>query len=373
MGAEDGHKLLVLHPRNNNDSLLIVADKEGESLRLALIEIKSWIEFYNFCFDCTIDGKKANQNYEALDNSLDVEKFERAHETELRLGFKLFMNKYTVPSDGYMTRLLALRGESLRELSLGFVTYSADGIHRLNELMTSLRSLERLHFEDNYMDDGDTQKILSGVFKSGMLRTLKTLRIIKNKLNDDLAVQLFKELGIAKSVAGSAPLEELVLSSCGLGDSSILGLDGIIASYCHSNCFKLDLSDNFVSENGLLMISEFISQYQVVGELIVANCRRLDPDKNSLKVLLEKLGLNRKLHTIDFSGNPIVKRSYKSVVNFLGNNKSIQQLRVSYNHEYVMESRLSQFADILGVFRFYLIQGEQKLAKTPVYTQLRLG
>lgn len=364
--------MLILHPRNNNDSLLIVLDKDGESIRLALIEIKSWLEFYHFYFDGTIDGKKQNSYYESLDNSTEVEKSEKEREVQLQLHFRLFMSKNTVPSDGYMNRLLTLRGERLRELSLGFITYSSDGIHRLNELLTSAKKLEVLHLEDNFMDDGDMEKILSAVFTSGMLKTLRTLRIIKNKLNDDLAIQLFNELGVSKSTRNSVPLDELVLASCSLGDTSVLGLDGIIARYCHTNCFKLDLSDNFVSENGLLMISEFISQFQVVGDLSVANCRRLDPGKNSLKALLDKLGFNRRLHTIDFSGNPIVKNSYKSVVNFLGNNKSIQLLKLSYNLDFVLEMRLSQFANVLGVFRFNLAQIEQKVPKAPVYTQLKL-
>jgi len=350
-----------------------VLDKEGHNIRLALIEIKSWIEFYQFYFDSSIDGKKQNHNYESLDNSADSDKLEREEESELKLRFRLFMNKYTMPSDGYMSRLLTCRGEHLRELSLGFITFSSDGVHRLGELMNSAKHMEVLHFEDNFMDDGDMEKVLAGVFSSGMLATLKKLRVIKNKLNDELAVQLFNELGAAKSTKASEPLEELVLSSCSLGDTSILGLDGIIGRYCHSNCFKLDLSDNLVSENGLLMISEFVSQYQVVGELAVANCRRLDPGKNSLKVLLEKLGFNRKLHTIDFSGNPIVKRSYRSLVNFLGNNKSIQQIRLSFNLELLLDMRLSQFANVLGVFRFNLIQIDQKVLKSPVNTQLKLA
>ena len=77
----------MLHPRNNNDSLLIVLDKDGESIRLALIEIKSWLEFYHFYFDGTIDGKKQNLTYEALDNSVQLEKPQQDRDFQLQLHF----------------------------------------------------------------------------------------------------------------------------------------------------------------------------------------------------------------------------------------------------------------------------------------------
>ena len=79
-----------------------------------------------------------------------------------------------------------------------------------------------------------------------------------------------------------------------------------------------------------------------------------DTGRNGLRSVLEHLVQSECVKTIDFRHNFIVGRSYKSAISYLTSNKWIERLVLPYNEEVVSEFHFSNFAQMLGVFRFSL-------------------
>lgn len=350
VGKDFDTDLLILHPRNNNDSLLIVLDEAGQAIRLAVLEVKAWLEFYRNLLENNFEASSYVPNYRYLDHTEEVD----------QIYLNLRLKKGIVPSDGFIFRFLHLRAPMILELNLGFIPFTNDGNYRLKELLLKASNLQKIQFQDNYLDDIDMQDIFKSIFESGMLKSIKEFKIVKNKLNDETVLMLFDELGKVKSDPESSHLENLTLSGCSLGDSSLLGLDTLLSTSSSKNCFELDLSENLITENGLLMISELLLKHQVVDKLNLARCLRLDPTKNSLKSLLENLLPNKRIISIDFSGNELIQKSYKTIVNFLATNKSLQRLMISYDKAGFFEFRPSHYSLALDVFRFTMLNDENK-------------
>lgn len=349
IGKEEGRDLLVLHPRNNNDTLLVLLDTEGQLLRLSLIEVKSWMNMYAYYFDVHGSRNDMSKAYDSLDLSVGTDKF----------NFKLAVSKYSTPNDAYYLRLLTVRAQGLQSLTLRNVALSNDGTSRFADLIGQCNILRQLHLESNYFDPFGTELIIKNMINC--FKSLNVIKIINNKIGDSLIRMLLDNLASEKSYADSSPLVDLTLSGAGISDSGILGLHRLFSEYAHSPPgFNMDLSHNILSTNSLVLISELLNRYPLVVNLNVSYCTSLDSTKNNIKHLLEKLTANKFLATIDFRGNPLEKNSIRSVLGFAANNFSLQKIHVDLDVELLKLHDLTKLTQGTEVFRFSIDDPDPK-------------
>lgn len=343
IGREAQTDLLVIHPRNNNDSLLIVLDELGQTLRMALIEIKAWVNLYDYIFAGSYIKGSLAHSYTAIDLS----------DQPKHMKFELTVSEHTPPTDGLILRTMIFKADSLISINLNGLQFSNDGASRFSELISSSRKLEEISLESNYLDELSCESIIEALDDVVMLNLTK-IRFVNIKLGDSLSQQLLDMITEMKSYNNSKPLKELTLSKIGVTDSGLLGFHTLLARYVHPKPgFALDLSHNMFTQNTLVMLGELIAKYQVVWKLNLSYSQNLEKVNNSIKSLLESLFLNKVVAEIDFRGNTCSRFNYKSIIKFLGNNHTIQRIHLDLNQEELSKFiKSSKFPPELDVFRF---------------------
>jgi len=350
VGTHNENNLLVLHPRNNGDSLLIILNDEGQALRKELLEIKAWIELYDYYFNDLLKKDQITNYYNPIDMNFT------AREVDIRV----LLYPQNLYSDAYFIRLMNQRVGNLTSLTISYVIFSPDGIQRMIELLEETKNIKYLHLESNYLDEMSMETMLDTFMKSSVDK-LETLKLVKNKINDSVILNVFDQIASAKSSPLSTPLKELNISYAGLGDNIFLGLVGIFANYAHEDyLFKLDFSGNLISDRGLLLLSEQLVRYPMVSTITLRNLQGIDPQKNNLKPLIENLALNKSVREIDFRGNTISAKTVKSIINYLGNSNSIYSILSDFDLSEILQLPLSKYSNALSTFRFNLLIEEKE-------------
>lgn len=343
LGKQEDLDLLVLHPRNNNDTLLIHLDEQGQLLRMSLLEVKAWMNIYSYYFDGFVNKGEIASAYEAIDLSLQTED----------IHFSLDLLTSNFPNDAHYLKILLIKAKSVKSLYLNNVLLSNDGANRFSDLLCSCSNLESLHLESNYFDDLGIENIIQGLSETCF--TLKSLKIVNNRLGDSLVQVIIDALAKEKNKKSSKPLECLVLSGVGVADSGLLSLQSLLSEYAHPPPgFSLDLSHNSITVITLLMISELLIKYPLVHYLNLSHCSNLNSVRNSAKPLLENLVFNKILTEIDFRGNSVGKDGYKSILSFAGNNIYINRFSADFNNTELIKVNLVKLGLANEVFRFYL-------------------
>jgi hypothetical protein len=351
MSNHNGTPLLSLHPRNNGDSLLIQLNEEGQVLRKELIEIKAWLEMYNYCFDKIVIPEYTVGLFGPMDSTY----------TPREAKIDIHLIKQNLYSDAFFMRYIHCRSLNITSVTLYQIVFSPDGIHRLTEFFEEAKGINRVHLESNYFDDIGTESVLDALLKSSVDR-LRSLKIIRNKLSDVMVLSVFDTIASSKSSPLSTPIEEINLSYSGIGDSCFLGLHGLFNKYAHEDStFRLGVSGNPISERGLLLLSELLAQYPILHTIELRDLKGIDPDKNNIKALVEKLTSNRTLREIDFRGNSLTAQSFQSVINYLGNSASIEKISIDLNHKEVIATKPSNYATNLSIYRFSLEVAQEEV------------
>ena len=339
--------MLVLHPRNNHDSLLVCLDTDGQQLRQHLLEMKSWMELYSYCLEEKMLSKDSLVPfYTLVDSSIKS--------PEYHINIQLL--DHAIPTDGFFLKNAVIRVNYLMTIQLVNVQFSQDGAVRLAELIDRCQCVSILHLESNYFDEVGTDLVIDAVAASTIPRTASVLKFIKNKLSESNTSALLEAITREKSKSTGVPLKCLSLTYAGIADSTLLILETLLENYFYTdNPFALDLSGNSISVNGLVLLGEMISKFQLISDLGLQDLLQRDTGRNGLRSILEHLVLSECVKTLDFRSNFIVGRSYKSAISFLTNNKWIERLTLPFDGEVVSEFHFSNFAQMLGVFRFTLV------------------
>jgi len=342
IGEHSGKSMLVLHPRNNGDSLLILFDEDGQNLRRELLEVKAWIEAYEYYFDGIADKGKLNKLYPAIDSTFNP----------ARLSLGVHLRPQNLYSDAYFIRQLNYRSMPITEVTLKNIIFSPDGAHRLIEFFEEIKGLQSVHLESNYFDEMTMESLLEAILKSSVDK-MHTLKLVKNKINDGVLLNVFDQIASSKSSPISTPLVDLTFSYAGLGDSCVLGLQGLFSKYSHEDqLFHLDFSGNIITDRGLLLLSELLMTYPLLSSISLSHLKGLDQDKNNIKSLLENLLSNRSIRDIDFTGNTINTLALKSIVNYLDNNNSVNKITIDLDVVTAIKLRPSEYTKQLSIFGF---------------------
>lgn len=325
---------------------MIHLSEPAQLLRLVLIEVKAWRELYTFQIEGLFKGNEWSKSMTSLDP--EVKSTEKS--------FILKMNKPTIPCDAFFMRYLTVKADTLVEMVLENVVFSSTGMMRLTECIRYSRFIHTLYFSKNFFEDQLLAGFSSALEEGPMIR-LENLSFVSNKLPNDWVLKLLESLSAIKSHKSSYPLKKIAFPHCNINDSCLFGVQELAQNYAHSERFSLDISDNPISEKGLLLISEVMARYQVINELNCSSLRNLKASLNGCKSLLSKLTLNSVIHDINFKENPVNQDGLRSVVNYLGNNLPILKLSISFNEQ---DSRfLHPFKDSLSCYGFDL-EDEEK-------------
>jgi len=337
--------VLSLHPRNNGNTLCVVLDESGQALRKELVEVKAWAEVYDWQFLDILATKKTNQLYTAIDGS--------SPQTQ-RLQVEVKLQPQNLYCDAWFVRQLVVKGANVSHFSLEYVIFSPKGIERLKDLFSTAKAIEYASFSHNYFDEESLEQLLTALLeKSG--EKINTLRICNNKVHEQAIQIIFETLNKHKSSPLSAPLKELTFSQAGLVDSSILGLQNFLNKYSHEDSpFRMDLSSNYLSDRGLMIISELLMRFPYVSYLDLSNQHALDHNKNNIKSLLDKLTFNKSVQHLNFSNNGSSTESVQSLLNYLGNNTSITTVMADVISEQCSKIKPSIYEHSLKVFGYAL-------------------
>lgn len=218
---------------------------------------------------------------------------------------------------GVLLRVGNLHGIS--HVDLSDCDIGNDGALRLAQfLATPCASIRRLTLKMNGIRENGARFLAKGLARN---QSLVTLHLHCNEINDNGVEALMS----AFHVKGSA-LEELSLCANLIGD---VGAKVIARSLCKTRLRRLSLNHNGIGDEGMAHLAQALRgsvESTNLEELIVCNN---DLGNQSMTALADVLKSNRRLQTLELSGNDrIDRRGVSSLAKSLVVNRTLTTLQV---------------------------------------------
>ena len=342
----DGTESLILYPRNDGKTLNIKLNEIGMVLKKAVTRALSKIEYSKLFVEKVLTSR--NPSFYRLC------KTEYNHENENEINekksdffslenFDLEIKPLSAALKGRFVASLCYLS-SILDLSLKNVRFTDDGLERLAIFLNrKSQKIQRLSLVNNGIEAYNSSQIIQAISES-CIPTLKHIDLSQNNLGDAMAIKIIKAIGYTlknqnsenSQIQNSNPIQFINLSDTGISDSTLLNMQFIYDHYPKNSpreLITLDVSNNFLSENGLGCLTNFLKNKRIVKSLNISNSKLLGPD--FIDTLLFDLKESTSISEIDYTGNKLEEKCFKKIMNFLLRNMAICEFKISVKRSFL--------------------------------------
>lgn len=349
----EGGDAIIIYPTSKGKELIIRMNELAEPIRNYIIELKAWDALTNLIDEKIIDKRHI---VDAMYNS----------PVSFELHYAETEKQHLCPNASLLHLPFVFK-ESIVQLKLVNVHLDSSVFEGFENLLIKCIYLRYLELDSNEMEESVSERIIKYI-SEWALDKVKVLKIKNNKLNytccHSLTYSINIRIGRTQSLSEDAdrkyqmmknygPFNSLTLSNCGLEDWFITDFCEILYKYNQTTLLRCDFSDNYFSDRSIQILADTIKSSRVISHLNISGWRLVS--SIGLENFLSITKNNTTLIEIDYRRNPVRRRVYQRVFNFLKENKVIQILHMNLEEpEGFYLSKVDRYSAYLGSYRMNL-------------------